>query len=340
MKRFFCQCGQEVFFDNNYCESCRRTLGYEPYKAAIISLEAGEGDIWISAVDQLQYRLCDNRSRFGICNGLVALGNGGVPVSGLCLACSLNRTIPDLSKEDNKHHWKTIELAKRRLIYGLLQLGLPLNAPVAAYPKGLLFDFLEDRRSNPNVPEEFVTTGHQDGVITVNILEADEVQRAWQKQLSSERYRTVLGHMRHEAGHYYFELLVRDLQSFQTLFGDSSLPYENALQHYYRNGPLDGWQQQYISAYASAHPLEDWAECFAHILHVTDALETANARGLIPTVDEPMDIDTLLLYWDKLAVTLNELNRGLGLSDAYPFVVTPPIAEKLRYVHGLIRQLG
>ncbi|MDH5324880.1 MAG: putative zinc-binding metallopeptidase [Gammaproteobacteria bacterium] len=338
MKRFFCQCGQEVFFDSRYCQACQLAVGYDPNKAMILSLEPGGDNTWVSTLDRTQYHLCDNGRLHGVCNGLIEAENAS-STNKLCVACSLNRTIPDLSKEGNLFHWNSIEQAKRRLIYGLLQLGLPLNAPVSAYPMGLAFDFLEDQRSNPNMPEEFVITGHRNGVITLNILEADEVQRAWQKQLNFERYRTVLGHLRHEAGHYYFELLVGDQQNFAAVFGDPQLPYEKALQNYYQNGPLDGWQQSYISAYAGAHPLEDWAECFAHLLHVCDTLETAIARGVLPPVEEPMDVDTLLSSWDRLAVTLNELNRSLGLADAYPFVVAPTIAEKFRYIHGRIRQI-
>jgi hypothetical protein len=333
MKRFFCHCGQEVFFENSQCHACNRSLGFHPPSGNITALEALPQQRWRGLSDGTEYRLCGNRVEYGVCNGLIEIGDGNP----LCLACRLNHTIPDTSIPENITRWGLIEQAKRRLIFGLLSLGLPLEAPVSGYPRGLSFDFLEDRRTNPNVPEELVTTGHKNGRITLNILEADDVQRVWQRQQSSERYRTVLGHLRHEAGHYYYELLVRDPGLFQQLFGDSSQPYMQALKRHYDQGPLAGWESHYISAYASAHPLEDWAECFAHYLHTLDTLETASAHGAIPPLSGQEGIDELLLVWDRLAVTLNELNRSLGRNDAYPFVVTPPIAEKLRFVHDAIR---
>jgi len=333
MRRFFCHCGQEIFFESSHCNGCGRSLGYYPPSGELVTLEALPQQQWRGLDDGLEYRLCGNRIEYGVCNGLIE-GSDSHP---LCLACRLNRTIPDIFVSENVERWRHIEQAKRRLIFGLLTLGLPLEAPVSGYPRGLSFDFLEDQRTNPNMPEAFVTTGHKNGVITLNVLEADDVQRVWQRQQSSERYRTVLGHFRHEAGHYYYELLVRDQAGFQQVFGDPSLPYANALKRYYDGGPLAGWESHYISAYASAHPLEDWAECFAHYLHTVDTLETASANAVIPPLSGSEGIDELLRIWDSLAVTLNELNRSLGLRDAYPFVVTPPIAEKLRFVDSAIR---
>ncbi len=331
MRRFYCICGQEIFLENLYCTACERSLGCDLPATAMISLE-WEGAGWRVAGRERLVKLCENRSLYGVCNAVVDIHDG----CDLCLACRLNRTIPDLGKAENRRRWALLEEAKRRLLFGLLGLGLPLEAPVAGYPRGLCFDFLEDQRSNPDAPLEFVTTGHHEGVITINVLEADEVQRVWQREQSSERYRTLLGHLRHESGHYYFELLVRDLAGFERLFGDYHLAYDDALRHYYTQGPQAGWEQTHISAYASAHPLEDWAECFAHYLHMTDTLETAAARGAIPSLDGQAGIEQLLRVWDDFAVTLNELNRSLGLQDAYPFVVTPAVAEKLRFVHAVI----
>lgn len=332
MKRFFCCCGQEIFFENSSCLSCGRRLAYAPSKGRMVSLDARADERWCEPSTGDEYTFCDNRVRYAVCNSIVDIDDPHA----LCLACRLNRTIPNLSHRDNLHRWYRIEQAKRRLIFGLLSLGLPLEAAAADYPRGLSFDFLEDRRSNAAVPEEFVTTGHRDGVITLNILEADDVQREWQRQQSSERYRTVLGHFRHEAGHYYYELLVREHSEFVLLFGDPAITYEAALKRYYDCGPAPHWEQRYISAYASAHPLEDWAECFAHYLHSVDTLETAVDRGLIAPAADGNNFDQVLGQWDGFAVTLNELNRSLGLQDAYPFVVTPVIAEKLRYVHQRI----
>ena len=288
-------------------------------------------DAWQIYGDGRLVKHCDHRQQYNVCNTVLAIDDP----NSLCLLCRLNRTIPDLGKPSNLHRWRKLEEAKQRLVFGLLSLGLPLEAPVNGATKGLSFDFLEDQRTNPDVLEEYVVTGHNAGVITINVLEADDVQRVWQRELSSERYRTLLGHMRHEVGHFYFELLVTDDSGFRQLFGDPDSPYEEALNRYYASGPLPGWEQTFISAYASSHPTEDWAECFAHYLHMLDTLETASQRNLISPVDLT-DIKDLLDRWDGFAVSLNELNRSLGLRDAYPFVVTPGVAEKLYFVHRML----
>lgn len=331
MQRFYCDCGQELFLENRLCTQCGSTLACD-LAAGVMATLHNHADHWQVCRDGRAVKLCSNREQYGVCNALVELHD---PLE-QCISCRLNRTIPDLSRPANRERWAKLEEAKRRLLFGLLKLGLPLAAPVQGYPRGLCFDFLEDKRSNPDVPDEYVTTGHHEGVITINVLEADDVQRAWQRELSSERYRTLLGHLRHEVGHYYHELLVRDIDRFIALFGDPGSPYNEALQRYYKQGPLAGWEQNYISAYASAHPLEDWAECFAHYLHMKDTLETASQRGAITPLNGGETVDQLLQAWDRFAVTLNELNRSLGLRDAYPFVVTVAVAEKLRFVDAAI----
>lgn len=333
MQRFYCTCGQEVFLENNQCVRCGATLAFAPATASMVTLDEVDG-FWRLRSSGQHVTFCSNRLDYGVCNGLAEGDNH----DGRCALCQLNRTIPDLSKAENIKRWGKLEQAKRRLYCGLHALHLPLTAPVTGSARGAHFDFLEDQRTNPDVLEEFVTTGYKEGLITINALEADDIQLVWQREHSSERYRTVLGHMRHEVGHYYFELLVSDMAEFASVFGDYTRPYDEALGQYYQNGPVAGWEQWYISAYASAHPNEDWAECIAHYLHMSDTLETAAQRGLIPslTMDEP--IDDILTTWDGFAVTLNELNHSLGLDDAYPFVVTAAIADKLRYIHRLITE--
>ena len=331
MRRFFCDCGQEIFLENQICTGCGKTLAYQPASGKMVTINDMNGVWRLCSNDQI-VKLCLNRQLYGVCNAIVDLHDSDEH----CIACRLNRTIPDLSKAENLARWAKLEVAKRRLLHGLLSMGLPLQAPVKGFPRGLCFDFLEDKRSNPDAAHDFVATGHHEGVVTINVLEADEVQRVWQREQSSERYRTLLGHLRHEAGHYYFELLVQDMTQFAYLFGDPNQPYHDALNHYYEQGPLAGWQQTHISAYASSHPSEDWAECFAHYLHITDTLETAVQRGAIMPVSLSASFDELLSAWGSFAVTLNELNRSLGLRDAYPFVVTAPIAEKLHFIHAAI----
>jgi hypothetical protein len=331
MRGFHCHCGQVLYFDNSLCHACGSTVAYDPGTGHMFSLSP-VADGWQSRQDGRNYRLCANRTEYAVCNAVVDLAEDAA----LCLSCRLNRTIPDLSREGNLLRWAKLEQAKRRLIFGLLSLGLPLQAPVAGYPCGLCFDFLQDQRTDPNGATSYVATGHRHGVITLNILEADDVQRVWQREQSSERYRTLLGHFRHEAGHYYHELLAGDVTGFSRLFGDGSQNYDVALQHYYTWGPAADWQNSHISAYASAHPLEDWAESFAHYLHMRDTLETGLLYGVVPADRLAPGIDGLLSQWDELAVILNELNRSLGLQDAYPFVVNSLVAEKLRYVHQRI----
>ncbi len=331
MKRFICACGQELFFENTLCQGCGRPVGYDPVRAQMVTLEP-VGDGWSAVQSGQDYVLCANRIDYGVCNAVLDAHYGG----GLCIGCGLNRTVPDTASEENRRRWARLEQAKRRLIFGLLALGLPLEAPVAGFPRGLRFDFLEDQRSDPLASEAFITTGHSDGVITINLMEADELQRAWQRQQSNERYRTLLGHFRHEAGHYYFELLVYDRAAFTRQFGDADADYSAAMTQHYASGPLPGWEMSHVSAYASAHPLEDWAETFAHYLHLRDTLETAHLRGCGGACSG--DFEAMLTDWDTLAVTLNELNRSLGLGDAYPFVISAGVADKLRFVHAAVME--
>ena len=334
MQRYYCQCGQELFLDNGLCVRCRRVVGYDPVQRMVVSLEK-QGKHWYAPGCDVAYEFCENRTEYGVCHGLLRRDRPDAHRS-ICLDCRLTRTLPDLGKMENQQRWRKLERAKRRLLYGLRAFHLPFEVPIAGEVRPLRFDFLEDKRSNEDVEQAFVTTGHLAGVITVNVLEADDVQRVWQRELHGERYRTVLGHMRHEVGHYYFEYLVRDIEAFARLFGDPYAPYDSALKHHYKYGPKDGWQQHYISAYASAHAAEDWAETFAHYLHSWDALETAMARGVIESLSDDAGFDQRLQHWDRFSVTLNEMNRSLGLPDAYPFVVTEEIADKLRFVHQVV----
>ncbi|NNF41154.1 MAG: hypothetical protein HKN64_07225, partial [Woeseiaceae bacterium] len=164
--------------------------------------------------------------------------------------------------------------------------------------------------------------------------EADEVFREEMRQRFNEPWRTLLGHMRHESGHYYFGEVVGDSnrEAARALFGDETSNYSQALDHYYNNGPLPNWNERFISAYASAHPAEDWAECWAHYLHIRSVLEIA--------VQAEFTADTNFDNWYPnfidLVLVLNEIMRSLGLPDAYPFVITAPVAAKIDFVHRAI----
>ncbi len=314
MKRMHCRCGQLIYFDNHSCVSCGRQLAFDSDTLKMQAEEtAGAG-----------LAFCANRATAVRCNWMPKTGNA----RGFCLSCALSKTIPTLSKPENHGRWRKLEAAKRRLIYDLLNIGLAVD------DSKLRFEFKEDRRTNSEVSDLHVTTGHAAGVITVNAAEADEVFREQMRQAMNEPWRTLIGHLRHESGHYYFEEVVdaKNLDEARALFGDESKNYESALEAYYQQGPAEGWNQNYISAYASAHPAEDWAECWAHYLHIHSVLEVAMDAGLLKR-------DRAVTWYDKfieLVLTLNEIMRALGLPDAYPFVLTGPVAKKIEFVHRAI----
>jgi hypothetical protein len=356
MKVFHCDhCGHLVFFENTQCVSCGHVLAFLPDLMLVGSLDAIEEDgggaaqRWTSplaAAGGRTYRLCANYAGAGICNWAVDAADANA----LCLSCRLTTVIPDLSIQGYKAAWYRLEVAKRRLIYTLLSLSLPLTGGASVPP--LEFRFLAD--AAPGDPP--VLTGHSHGVIVINLAEADDAERERRRTALGEPYRTLLGHMRHEVGHYYWSLLVeRDaarLDACRRLFGDDREEYSAALSRHYQQGPPADWQDRHVSAYAAAHAWEDWAEVWAHYLHMTDTVEIAAACGVSlrpKRADEPTlprvatdaarpeaSFDRLLDSWFSLTYLLNNLNRGLGLADAYPFVLSTPVVEKLRFVHETI----
>jgi hypothetical protein len=328
MRKFHCDCGNRVFFDSSSCLSCGRALGFDPGRLEMVTLSvAADGSF--AAADGTGYRLCSNAEAYRNCNWLLTFGEP----STLCLSCRLNKVIPDLQRPGNLHLWARVEQAKRRLLYSLLKLRLPFAGPSGA--GGLRFRIMEDHRRNPAVFETFVATAHLDGTITVNILEADDAARHAVREQMQERYRTVLGHLRHESGHFYFSRLTDTpelLAACRDLFGDERSDYAAAIEQHYQAGPPPDWSERFVSAYASAHPAEDFAETFAHFLHIEDAVETARAAGLAPGAGDWID------DWITLAITLNEILRGLGSDDPYPFVLTEPVRDKLRFMNRLVRR--
>ena len=272
----------------------------------------------------------------------------------LCVACRLNRTIPDLGDEDNRRYWHALEMAKRRLVAQLVSLALPVASKVGADPaRGLAFDFL---RAAPGAPR--VLTGHVNGIITINVEEADNALRERARQALHEPYRTLLGHFRHEIGHYYWDRLVSNTpwhEPYRALFGDERADYAAALRVNYQQGPPADWRDRHISGYASSHPWEDWAETWAHYLHIVDSLDTALGYGLsaidLDTDIEPFTRDDLhaaddaqadrfvffMNAWFELTYVLNELSRSMGQPDFYPFVMSRPVVRKLHFVHLVIR---
>jgi len=263
MKVFHCDhCSALVFFENVSCMSCGHALAYFPERETVGSIEkAGES------------RPCANYSKHEVCNWAVPADDPNP----LCRSCRLTRVIPDLGVPGNKAAWFRLEAAKRRLVYSLLHLGCPLEGKTEQPGRGLAFEFLAD------TPTGKVATGHANGLITINIAEADDAEREKRRVRLHEPYRTLVGHMRHEVGHYYWDRLVRDaprLERFRELFGDERKDYAQALQAHYMDGPPTDWQECFVSAYAASHPWEDWAETWAHYLHSTDTLEIAAASGL------------------------------------------------------------
>jgi len=333
MKRFFCACGSPVFFENSYCLDCSRPLGFDPELLELLSLERGQGSGYYAAGGHgvREYHHCRNRIEHDVCNWLVPADAG----LDYCVACRINEVIPALDSGKNQVLWARLEAAKRRMLFSLLTLGLPLQPAGTAR---LSFRFLEDQRNNPNVTESVVLTGHMGGTITINVAEADDSVRHAVREDMQERYRTLLGHFRHESAHFYFYPLVAvepaTLGEFRGLFGDEREDYEAAMERYYGViGTRVTWQGRYVSAYASSHPWEDWAETWAHYLHIRDTLETAAAWGVVPPPDTARESDQWIDSWMDLSVILNELNRSMGTDDPYPFVLSELVAKKLSFVH-------
>ena len=312
MNRMKCRCGQPVYFTNHSCVSCGRQLAFDSVGLTMQSEETvGAG-----------LPVCANRNTAVRCNWMLKADNK----SGYCLSCAMSKTIPTLSKPVNHERWRKLEAAKRRLIYDLVRLGLPVD------DSRLTFHFKEDRRTNPNVSEQHVTTGHSSGVITINAAEADEVFREKMRQQMNEPWRTLLGHLRHESGHYYFGVIVDDRNRTEAreLFGDETNSYDAALANHYQNGPKPNWTETYISAYASSHPAEDWAECWAHYLHIRAVSQVAVDAGMLS------DDGNWYERFVELVLSLNEIMRALGLPDAYPFVLTETVVRKIVFVHRAI----
>ncbi len=345
MKLFACPaCAAGLFFENARCLSCGAAVGYDPTDAEMRP-----------AVDDARRR-CANASDDGAgCNWLVAADDA----HDFCVACRLNRTIPDLSVDGNLDLWRALEAQKRHMVYALLRLGLPV-APRESDPEGVAFDFLAD--PDPSFTDRGrVLSGHAEGLITLNIREADPAERERMRRDMDEPYRTLLGHFRHEIGHYYWERLVRGaawLEPFRAAFGDERADYAEALERHYADGPAPDWRARHVSAYAASHPWEDWAESFAHYLHMLDTLETAwrlglrldprsvaqtaRAMAVAPDFDPfgPTEFATLAECWLPLTVALNSLSRSMGQGDLYPFVLAPPALAKLGFVHRVVHGMG
>jgi hypothetical protein len=370
-RAYQCQCGRPVYLRNSQCLACGTHLGYVTESLGVVPLEPAsvayadaEPDTYIvhGAMGGRVWRRCTNFATASRCNWMVpapcigdegsATGHGLLP--GFCLSCSTTRTIPDQSIEANGVLWNKLELAKRRVVSQLLVLGLPVVTRHADPVGGLAFDFLSDLPGGPRV-----LTGHENGLITLNAEEAEDVVRERIRAEMREPYRTLVGHFRHEVGHYYWDRLVYPtawLDDFRQLFGDERVDYANSLREHYENGPPADWVNRCVTSYASAHPWEDWAETWAHYLHMADAADTAMSFGVdarnvelstdlfefadLWQPDHPGASKFLdfLNGWVRLTNVLNELSRSMGQPDYYPFVLPRAVVGKLQFIHQVVTE--
>lgn len=355
-------CGGTLFFGNRSCLQCGRDSAYLPSTHSMVSVDYDDQGQPVPLGPDLDggaWLHCTNRQPNDVCFWLVDPADQ----QGLCRSCRLTSLIPDLTVADNLENWRRVEAAKQRLIHSLLDMGLPVDAPLEGIAP-LSFHLLASQPATP------VITGHLDSLITLDVAEADDAERARRREVLGEPYRTLLGHLRHEVGHFYWSVLGRDpafVAGFRERFGDEQIDYQTALQRHYENGPPANWQTTWITAYASCHPWEDWAECWAHFLHLSDAVQTACAHGLSfssqrligsegsPMVDAamPRPLDTLTLaeqwplagdvlldVWQPISLLVNDLNRAVGMPDAYPFVVSRPVRDKIAFISEQARLLA
>jgi hypothetical protein len=350
MQLFECQgCQSALHFENSQCLTCGRAVGFLQDRFIMSALEP-DGDRRVALGARKQpYRYCDNAQN-AVCNWLLPEDSP----ERLCEACRPNRVIPDLSIPQNVERWAKIELAKRYVFRALLRWRLPHPSKIDDPEGGLAFDFLGDVETGSGSASK-VLTGHDNGVITLHVAEGDDAEREKRRTALSEQYRTLVGHFRHELGHYYWDRLVRDggkIDACRAVFGDESVDYAQSLQRHYAQGAPADWRDHFISAYASSHPWEDFAETWAHYLHIVDALETARSYGINVRAHFMQDAagakidfnpyaapsaERLADAWAPLTVALNGVNRSMGLHDLYPFVLNATVMAKLEFVHELIR---
>jgi hypothetical protein len=316
MRIFTCPDSDEtLFFQNTACASGTE-VAFDPDRAEFVR----------------QFTPCANRAQIS-CNWIAE------EPSGLCRACAMTEVIPDASTPQNAALWADAELAKRWVLANLARWGWFTAADEGRRP---VFKLLSEQTASGETP---VTMGHADGVVTINVVEADPAERVRRRVELGEPLRTMIGHFRHELGHFLFQRLSERpgfVEAFRATFGDERADYAAALKRHYAEGAPQGWQDTHISEYSTAHPHEDWAECFAHLLHLADIVDSFVAAGLharsTPAPDyDPYaetDADRLITFGAELGIALNHVNRSMGLADIYPFVLTPPIRAKLAFVHG------
>ncbi|MEQ8238623.1 MAG: putative zinc-binding metallopeptidase [Cyclobacteriaceae bacterium] len=342
MKIFQCgYCEQSLYFENQSCNNCGHLTGYRASDRTMLTFDPSL-DSLISDREQIAYKYCKNKE-YNVCNWVIEKNDP----EEFCSACQLNRTIPNLRSKENFNKWRNLEIAKHRLIYQLQKLGLTILSK-NDLEEGFCFDFVA-RQDNKEL-----MTGHVNGVITILVREADSVIREQTRLQLLEPYRTLIGHLRHEVGHYFWNRLVWNdpqvLRQFRDIFGDEQMDYSEALKKHYENGAPANWQEQFISEYATSHAWEDWAETWAHYLHVMDMVETAYFFGLHVKPRGTMrdsadvsfdpytieDFDVIINTCIPLSFAMNSMTRAMGVPDVYPFVVAPAVVEKMKFIHRLL----
>ncbi|TQL66712.1 hypothetical protein FB381_0577 [Nocardioides albertanoniae] len=330
MKAFTCQkCGNRLYFENSACVSCGTRLAYSREEREIVPVSP-EGS-YVGSDGSVRW-VCTNTLVTG-CNWL-ARREGGV-----CFACELTGAHPDdTAPASVRQQYSYAEQAKRHLLVELDALGLVVRTKREDPAEGLIFDLLA---SDGIATTPDVVIGHNRGVITIDLAESDDAYREHVRATLAEPYRTMLGHFRHEVGHYFEWQLVRGSEVMERcteVFGDESVPYEQALKRHYSEGPPKGWEHHYISTYATMHPFEDFAETWAHFLHIHDTLGSAASHGLAaPVPTDKAFSEVVTDVWVPLSAALNVINRSMGHDDLYPFVIPPAVLDKLDFVASLVQ---
>jgi hypothetical protein len=346
MRTYRCTCDRVIFFDNSQCLGCGRELGFCPTCRNLVALVAQEDGSLACGNPECGAALakCFNYSEHNVCNRCVALP---AAAEALCDCCRFNDTIPDLTVAGNWERWRRLEAAKRRLFYDLSQLGLPYGTEADGIEPPLSFDFKADAIPKGDFwrsvgKAEKVYTGHASGRITINVREADDVEREKLRVDMGEAQRTLIGHFRHEIGHFYWDVLVKGRREAECIavFGDHEHPtYAEALEIYYKDGAPADWPKSYISAYATMHPWEDFAETWATYLDMVSGLDTAEYNGFGGTADPAnADVNAMITRYQQLGIALNEINRSMGLLDVVPEVFVQPVIGKLQFIHQLVAQ--
>jgi hypothetical protein len=316
MQRLHCpNCGNEVFFDSLRCVRCATELAFE--------LEP-TGSLRVA--DAAFAGRCEMRHAWRC--------NWQPDSSGpFCTSC----LIVDAGTHADNPLLAAFLLAQRRALAQLSELGVAWTGNVddPAQPP-LRFTY------RSSVAGDAPTIGHLAGLITLDLDEADPAEREQIRATLGEQYRTPLGHIRHELGHYVW---LRHVASdparhaeFRAVFGDETVDYAAALDAYYARPEDESWPDEYVSPYATAHPWEDFAESWAQVMHLHDVVTTGAAWGVVEFPDGPFDPQQWISTAVLASLAANELARAMGMRDLYPFALSPGARRKIeaawRLVHG------